>query len=157
MALKSSDILTKPNVLDADWGFAGAQPQPVSTPLGRKKDMVRPNSDAHDPPDRRKRKNRSFAIALALSSVFFGVLFDRLLSGEHHSFFEWIGLLFVLYIVPSVVYFLLLPKDMLSDMLNDRTEALAMFVGTVLILSLCGMLVGGLVSFLVGIMFYVLT
>jgi|GEM_PF-4372061 len=106
---------------------------------------------------------RSFAIAVTLCAVFHALFllrnnypFNELIRlRAAPSYLEWIGLLFILYIVPTIVYFLLMPEREFHDLTSrDRTTTFAVFAGATLILGFLGLVVGCSVGFVIGIIFY---
>ncbi len=123
----------------------------------------KPESDTYESISFAKKKISSFAISGIFSAVLHILFFLRdkypfnklVQLRANSSYIELIGFLVILYIVPAIVYFLLIPEREFHDFTSQsRTTIVATFIGVMLVLCLIGLVMGGLASFVIGIIFY---
>lgn len=109
----------------------------------------------------RKDDTRSFIFSTAISSIFFCIFFLRdetpfnlIKISSNPSFLEEVGLLFILFLVPPIIYFIILPSEIIENYASSRETAISSFLGVALGLSFFGIIIGVTISFLIGIIFY---
>jgi len=109
----------------------------------------------------RKDDTRSWVFSTAISSIFFCIFllreeppFNLIITSSNPDFLEWIGLLLILFIVPSMIYFIMLPSEKIKDFASSRVDAITLFLIIALDISVLGIIIGGIVSLLIGIVFY---
>lgn len=103
-------------------------------------------------------KCRGFPLAIIISSIFHALFilrdspfFNELipLSGQP-SYLEWIGILVLLYVLPTLVYIFTSPEGELPNTSGDRVSTLSLFAGATLVISFLGFIVGGCIGLVIG-------
>jgi hypothetical protein len=103
-------------------------------------------------------KQKEFVIAVSISSVSHALFLLRnnlKLAQLNPTYLEWVGFLTILYILPGIVYFLLMPENEFDAISSQgRTATLTTFALYAFVLGIYGLLIGFPLGFALGLTFY---
>ena len=103
-------------------------------------------------------KQKEFVIAVSLSSVTHTIFLLRSnlkLTQLHPTYLEWIGFMTILYIIPVIIYLLLMPEKEFNNITSQgRTTTLTTFLLYSIAIGIYGLLIGSPVGFVIGFIFY---
>jgi len=109
----------------------------------------------------RKDDTRSWFFSTATASIFWCIFllreeppFNLIITTSNPDFLEWVGLLVFLFLVPAVIYFIMLPSEKIKEYASSRIDGITMFLLFALLISVEGAIIGIIVSFLIGVVFY---